>query len=1607
MIASRSMRSLIVSIPTVMLALMLAAAGQPTEAHAAQGSDSAPQGADAAAASVLLNAAAAQGRAVAGAAMGSQGTQGAQPTVSSQLASSGSQGQAGSKAAPASAQNAAAASAAAGSQGASTSQALEADGFAYALNSQGEAAITGYTGIDAQLTIPATLDGHAVVAIADGAFEANTAITGVVVPQGVASIGNRAFADCSALSQVSLPEGLAYLGAGAFSNDDKLSSIVIPASLTSCGASWGQDGTYGPFGGCDGLARIVLAEGSTQVVPNLLLGCAFVQNLVLPQSVASVGADAIDARLLSDKKLTVRGVPGSFAQTYAETAGLAFADSVVHATAVTLDKPSVKTEVGTTTQLKATIEPADYTDAVTWSSSDEAVLAVDATGKVTTKAPGSATVTVQVGEVSASCAFEVVQPVTSITLNKKSLTLEAAETRALQAVVGPENATNKELVWTSSNEKVATVDAQGRVSTLSKGQTTITATAADGYGAKASCTVEVTNTATFASSVAQMASPQGYGNDKDDVWIYRLADAPAISVTFDGRTAVENGYDFIDVYDAQGRLFGRYTGLELAGKTLVLEGDTVRVKLVTDSSDVLWGFGVTDVSPVQTSGWKVIDGVTYYYIDGEPARGELLLSDGWHYFNENTGAMITGLVTLPDGRIVYYDPRGVMQKGEVLLADGWHYFRPSDGSMAIGFTVLPDHRCRYYDHRGIMRVGDVYIGGNLYRFDDATGVLINDVDITDVDVTDVTNITNVQVNVSQTQNNITNVIIQTGDMADDDQEPTPDFNGDDGQGAGTPEEGDGEVSGRPGADGSAAGDDASSSARGDRPDASGAHDAGEGADGEAGGASEADAQDADADQDADAQPEVATLDEGEPADEDDSAEASGQDSTPDESASADEAAPAADGEVGGVQDALSSRADRSHSSDAVTCSDAAPDAEAPADGGEAGSITDAPAASNEAGSSADVQAASDSAAGDAGETDGDSVASGEATPATDSAAGDEAENPLHLAVSESGHVTCDLFEFDVPAAWAGRVDVSYVPAAEGSDASGASDAVALIMEGHADIVLAEFRIADASSPLPEGDMADRLVGTWDNGAGQRIEAWQTSYTYQLWEDAQNGTSTLDLDEAATVELVNLVTGGSATLDAVYAAGDAQTAASLSDYVSVVANSATVPHFDATGAQDGVAAMEVPAAGSAQGDQASEGAAASDGSPATDEPGDGMADVTLEPADQAPAFEGVSTDGPASGTDAAPAQSVDASPADVNAATGVASESDAPVGAALDSEGTPADAVAGEALPSDSGTSGLEGMPSDDTQAAPDATGTPGAAAGADAEGMTTGADASGPDTGLASDGSFSDGAALGATSATDQAPADTVPNDAALDASGDPAGATPDAGASSPAADSALASDSAASQAATTPLELEASQREKIEAMAVTYITAVVDDAGATDKTGNLVTTPGAPGAIDTALVVSALDLVTPNLGTYAAKSTTLTAPNPLNLQVTTAEDGTHVPIATARTILTSFYGSCPDDLSYLGTAEGGFTGMTFTGEEWVVAPVAPTTASYSVRTANYAAGAEGVVSFDCRVTFTTGTPESTPVDKYYHVEVTPDAKSVFGYHMTGAEEIAPVPELA
>lgn len=209
---------------------------------------------------------------------------------------------------------------------------LPEDVFQYEDTEEG-AVITGYTGSDENVAIPAEIDGKTVVAVGDNAFAENEDITSVEFPETVIYIGENAFKACSGLESITIPanvktiaagafakcfflkevtlsEGVESIGKGAF-DGIPIAGITIPASLksaespfTGCkslktvnfaegvktipGSGDQEEPTGGLFSGCPGLTAVELPEGIEVIGDCAFSGCDKLTELILPSTLRKI-----------------------------------------------------------------------------------------------------------------------------------------------------------------------------------------------------------------------------------------------------------------------------------------------------------------------------------------------------------------------------------------------------------------------------------------------------------------------------------------------------------------------------------------------------------------------------------------------------------------------------------------------------------------------------------------------------------------------------------------------------------------------------------------------------------------------------------------------------------------------------------------------------------------------------------------------------------------------------------------------------------------------------------------------------------------------------------------------------------------------------------------------------------------------------------------------------------------------------------------------------------------------------------------------------------------------------------------------------------------------
>lgn len=120
--------------------------------------------------------------------------------------------------------------------------------FQYTETSEGTITITGYTGGESNVVVPAQIVGKNVTYIENWAFEKHTGLVKVTLPDTLKGIGPGAFSDCTSLTAVKIPGSVSSIGSGAFYGCKVLTSISVPISVNDIG--------YDAFENCSSLTGI-------------------------------------------------------------------------------------------------------------------------------------------------------------------------------------------------------------------------------------------------------------------------------------------------------------------------------------------------------------------------------------------------------------------------------------------------------------------------------------------------------------------------------------------------------------------------------------------------------------------------------------------------------------------------------------------------------------------------------------------------------------------------------------------------------------------------------------------------------------------------------------------------------------------------------------------------------------------------------------------------------------------------------------------------------------------------------------------------------------------------------------------------------------------------------------------------------------------------------------------------------------------------------------------------------------------------------------------------------------------------------------------------------
>ena len=402
--------------------------------------------------------------------------------------------------------------------------ALKSVRFGAKLSQVADYGFSGCTSLD-NVAFPASM-----TSIADNSFSNCTSLKALDLGQSLNIIGPAAFKGCTALEGIEIPETLYGLGVEAFAGCTSLPSVAIK-SISSVGKQ--------AFQGCTGLKWVSLSDKTTSLGEDSFAGCS---NIGYVKSYAEIPPEGLVNFVESVPANGTLFVPETsieyyqYSPTWDTWADIRPLNDNIMVTSIELDQNAISFKATETTQLNVTVGAEDATDkGIIWRTSDAEIAYVDANGLVTANAVGEANITALAADgsgVKAECVVTVIPTmVESIAINGDAASVRKGRQLALAADVLPATATNPQLIWSSSNAAIATVDEDGTVNALAAGDVTITATAADGSG--------------IASDYALVVTPpmRGDSNDDDRVTITDAVNTASYAVGNEVKTFCEEAAD--------------------------------------------------------------------------------------------------------------------------------------------------------------------------------------------------------------------------------------------------------------------------------------------------------------------------------------------------------------------------------------------------------------------------------------------------------------------------------------------------------------------------------------------------------------------------------------------------------------------------------------------------------------------------------------------------------------------------------------------------------------------------------------------------------------------------------------------------------------------------------------------------------------------------------------------------------------------------------------------------------------------------------------------------------------------------------------------------------
>lgn len=444
----------------------------------------------------------------------------------------------------------------------SDSEEKEYNGFTYYThfneeNNRTEAVITGYKGIDNDLVIPDSIDNAVVTSIGVKAFAESNQFESITIPDSIGSIGEDAFWECNGLKKVyvsSIEDWCKIKFEDISSNpivyareiyiDGELATdITIPKGITKiCDYA---------FVGCDTITNVVIPNSVISIGNSAFFDCSNLKNISIPNSVISIGDSAFyhcyNLKNISIPNSVVNIGAGAFSGCsnleeveipdgikFIKDSTFAFCENLT-----TIIIPQSVKEIG---NLAFYRDSSNYLSNVLFKGSKSQWDSIHISGGYTDFFNSVIHYDVKFVEKKAPTCVEKGYDLYSCSECSDGVKINCTDPLGHNVVSGICERCGKP-----------------------------------------------------EDDCFESAHP--YNNDSDESWTIYKKNATRIAVVFSNSTETEANYDYIYLYDKNGEEIGKYSGTELADKKITVLGDTVKIRLVSDGLDTMYGFSLSNIVP--------------------------------------------------------------------------------------------------------------------------------------------------------------------------------------------------------------------------------------------------------------------------------------------------------------------------------------------------------------------------------------------------------------------------------------------------------------------------------------------------------------------------------------------------------------------------------------------------------------------------------------------------------------------------------------------------------------------------------------------------------------------------------------------------------------------------------------------------------------------------------------------------------------------------------------------------------------------------------------------------------------------------------------------------